>query len=749
METSASSDTLAPTRVTIPEPIRKKFMEVLKEGEVLRNALATDLTLDGIYSDCWLLLTDKRMLIFNPKDGDYALDWEYDLKGIKGVKVEHFPGNGVLKIEVQQGIFEVLRFSRTLAQSMDSIVKDIQRFLQEGEFTVQEVAIGEVQEGVCRRCGKPVDGGTGLCQKCLEKRKNLFRLMGYLRPYLPLAILSFLLTLAFTALQLTPPYLTKVMVDGAINDKDLGKLALVIQAIVGVYLLLAVINGARSYLMQWLGQHIVFDMRCQLYEHLQALSLSFYDKRRTGEIMSRISSDTMRLRAFIVNGAQDIIIEIMTLIGIGIIMFSINWKLAICAIIPAPIIFFGTVRFSKRIHKIYHKVWRRMAAMNALLGDTIPGIRVVKAFGREEDEVDKFTQRNMEVFVENVNAARLQSRFFPTISLATSIGAVIVWGWGGRAVMMEQAGLSLGDLVAFISYMGRFYGPVRMLSNMSSAIQTAATSAERVFEILDIPPDIQNKEDAVELTDLQGKIEFKDVSFHYQGEGNVLKELSFTVEPGQMVGIVGPTGAGKSTLVSLILRFYEVSDGAILIDDQDIRDFKIESLRRQIGIVLQDSFLFHGTIADNIAYGNPESSRMDIIAAAKLANAHDFIMKFPEGYDTLIGERGTGLSGGEKQRISIARAMLKDPRILILDEATSAVDTETEKLIQEALERLIKGRTTVAIAHRLSTLSNADKLLVLERGRLVEEGSHEELLSRDGLFAHLVKLQTDAVAKAG
>jgi ATP-binding cassette subfamily B protein len=510
--------------VILPEKISNLVIEILQPDERVRNVIATDITLDGIYAESWLLVTDKRLITFNPiKEGetDYVLGLEVSFEDIKEVKIDHFPGNGLIKLVICDGTIELLRFSRTLAQRMESLSKEINKLVK-GDLEVEDDKVSsmhknskhdtEVIECRCKKCGRLISEETEVCSKCLEKRKVLFRLARYLKPYLPLAFLSFFLTLGLTALQLTPPFLTKLMVDEAIGKGDLGKLTTIIWGIIVVYLSLAVVNGFRTYLMQWLGQHIVFDIRSQLYQHLQALSLSFFDKRRTGEIMSRVSSDTMRLRQFLVNGAQEIIIEILTIIGIGAIMFAINWKLALFALIPAPIIFFGTVNFSKRIHKIYRKVWRRMAAMNALLGDTIPGIRVVKAFGKEEDEVERFTERNMEVFVENVNAARLQSNFFPMMSLATSIGSAVVWGWGGYLVMRGSTDLTIGDLVAFISYMTRFYVPVRMLSQMSSTIQTATTSAERIFEILDVLPEGSHK-DAKDMPPIKGEIEFKDVKY--------------------------------------------------------------------------------------------------------------------------------------------------------------------------------------------------------------------------------------------
>ncbi len=381
--------------------------------------------------------------------------------------------------------------------------------------------------------------------------------------------------------------------------------------------------------------------------------------------------------------------------------------------------------------------------MHAMLGDTIPGIRVVKAFNREEDEVERFIAKNREVFAENMRAVQVSSYFFPSMGFLMAVGTIVLWAYGGYQVIVNGT-IQPGELMAFIGYTWMLYNPIQALTHSSEQLQGAVTAAERLFEIMDTQPEVEEEGPKIVLPEIKGKIEFRNVSFYYEKGDPVLKDINFTIEPGQMIGLVGSSGSGKTTLINLISRFYKVTEGEILIDGVNINDIDLKSLRKQIGLVLQEPFLFHGTIAENIAYGRPDATFEEIVEAAQLANAHNFIMNLPDGYDTRIGERGVGLSGGEKQRISIARAILKNPRILILDEATSAVDTETEKLIQEAIDRLIKGRTTIAIAHRLSTLQNADRLLVLKDGQIAESGTHEELLAKpDGLFRHFVELQME------
>jgi len=429
--------------------------------------------------------------------------------------------------------------------------------------------------------------------------------------------------------------------------------------------------------------------------------------------MSRVTNDIWRLQYFIAEGFQEILINILTVVIICVLLFAYNARLAALTLLPIPLIGLSTYIFSRLIHTVYHKVWRRWASITAVLADAIPGIRVVKSFAQEQRESRRLRERSESLFVQELRAARLWTTFFPAVTLMTGFGFLVVFGYGGYLVAVQ--GMKLGILVMFTQLMWQFYHPVQMLGMMTHRVQHALTSAERVFEVLDNPSELA---DAPE-------------------------DISFIAEPGDVVGLVGPSGAGKSTLVHLLSRFYEVEDGQILLDGHDVREVSLRFLREQIGLVLQEPFLFHGTVSDNIAYGAPNAKPEDIIGAAKAANAHDFIVNLPHGYDTLVGERGQLLSGGERQRVSIARAVLKNPRILILDEATSSVDTETEMLIQQALDRLVSNRTTFAIAHRLSTLRKATKILVLEHGRIVEMGSHNELLDGDGLYSRLCKLQAE------
>lgn len=749
---------------TIPKSWCEKLADLMLDGEKPLFAAATDLNLEGKYDQQWAIVTDKRLytirgLSHEAKDKskakiDKATDNEqiaievYPLKDIERVDNRVYYGVGAIEITDSEGRREVLRYTRRYRRKFLSFTSYLNRAIEGQVFDIVEdlsaAKEGVQGEGRCPNCSTPFKRGTSSCPKCSSKAETFKRLLGYLKPYKGKAALMLTTTFVFTLLNLIPPLLQKVMIDDVITKFNLDLLKWIVLAIFAVQLLSSVFMGLRNYQLSWLGQKIIFDLRKQVYNHLQKLSLSYFDRRQTGAIMNRVTGDTQSIQHFIVHGTQETIVQVFTMLIIAIVLFTLDWQLALIVILPTPFIYFGTKLFRKRIHRIYHRIWRRRSNMSAVLGGAIPGIKVVKAFSQEYQETEKFEFALTDYFKEEVRAIKYRSLFFPLISLATSFGAVLIWGYGGYRVIGPVADLSLGTLTAFIGYMWRFYQPIHSLSHLSEQFEGATTAAERVFEILDHDAELKDLVKELGPVQLEGEIEFKDVSFYYNVGEEVLKKINLHIKPGEMIGLVGSSGAGKSTLVNLIPRFYETTEGDIYIDKKNIKDYDLNFLRNHIGVVLQDTYLFYGTIAENISYGQPNASMEEIIWAAKAANAHKFIMNFPDAYDTMIGERGIGLSGGEKQRISIARAILKNPQILILDEATSSVDTETEKLIQEALDRLSKNRTTIAIAHRLSTLKNADRILVLEDGDLVEEGTHDELMAReDGVFRHLVEIQAE------
>ena len=485
------------------------------------------------------------------------------------------------------------------------------------------------------------------------------------------------------------------------------------------------------------------------------MSLRYYESKQTGKLMNRITSDCERIERFVVEGLQELIVDVLTLVAITCILFYYDWRLAIVTILPTPAVATMVYMFSRRIKSTYRRAWRMSASLSAHLADIIPGVRVVKGFAREAEEAERFDRRSSRLFAHNVDVAYQRSKYFPLINMMSQIAYVMLWILGGYWAIQQfvdnpellnskaAQNTVLGTLMLFSMMLWRFYEPVNRLSQTSDQVQRATTSAERVFELLDAFPDVSEPAKPKSLPGrARGHIVFRNVSFAYESNVPVLSEIDLEIQPGEMIGVVGHSGVGKSTLASLMMRFYDPSSGQVLLDGIDIRELAPAELRRNIGLVLQEPTLFHGSVKANISYGRSDATPEQVIMAAKVANAHQFLLRLPEGYDTEIGERGVRLSQGEKQRISIARAILPDPPILILDEATASVDTETERLIQAALDRLIQGRTVLAIAHRLSTLRNADRIIVLSEGRIAEIGSHDELMQREGLYFQLCHAQS-------
>jgi ATP-binding cassette subfamily B protein len=500
----------------------------------------------------------------------------------------------------------------------------------------------------------------------------------------------------------------------------------------------------RARLLVQLGTRLSHDLRVQLYAQLQFLSLRFFERHPVGAMIARVTQDTQSLESVLVDGMQYFVVNVLMLAGIGGVLLAMNWRLTLLALIPVPVVLILSNVFWRRVKSLWHRYWHYRSRLSASVSDTLSGKRVVKAFAKEDEEIDRFRTHSHNLLVSDLAAEQTWTTLFPILWFIASSGSLLVWYVGGRQVL--GAGMTLGTLMTFLAYLGMFYGPLQFLSRIADYLARSLTSAERVFEILDADPDVQDAEDAVAMPDFRGRVEFRNMTFGYEPHKPVLKNITLDVAPGEMIGLVGRSGAGKSTTVNLICRLFDAQQGEILVDGVNIKKVRQQDLRSQIGIVLQDTFLFNGTIAENIGYARPGASREEIMAAAKAANAHDFIVSKTEGYDTRVGERGQLLSGGERQRVSIARAILHNPKILILDEATASVDTDTEKQIQEAIARMVRGRTTFAIAHRLSTLRNANRIVLLKDGEIGEVGSHAELMAKNGEFSRLVNMQKELSA---
>jgi ABC-type multidrug transport system fused ATPase/permease subunit len=577
--------------------------------------------------------------------------------------------------------------------------------------------------------------------------RELKRLAGYLGPYWkPLAATGIFLVLQ-TALSLLPPLFQRQIIDEVIGNRDLRRLGLLVAIMSGIYALTGLAEFGDQYLRHALGERFLFDLRVRIYDYLQRLSLSFFERTSTGELMSRVTNDVNELEQFITHGVTLAVVDLLRLLGASAILLVLEWRLALVVLFLIPIIGLGLRRFNRYVRPIYRLARDRLGNINSQLQDDLAGMRVIQAFGQEKAELERFRRVSERYYRERVRAIWAWSTFFPSISFLSALGGVLVLGFGARMVINGQ--LTLGTLVAFLTYIAAFYEPLRRLTDVDNTFQQAIAAAQRIFELLDEMPDIQDAPDAIPLDRMSGEILFEDVHFHYGDKDEVLHDIDFHVAPGQVVALVGPSGAGKTSIANLLCRFYDPTHGRILVDDHDLCQVGLRSLRRQVAVVLQDTFLFNASVRDNLLYGKPDASQDEIIAAAKAAYAHEFIQQLPHGYETEIGERGVRLSGGQRQRLALARAILVDPRILILDEATSSVDAEAEYLIQQALEEVMKGRTSLVIAHRLSTIRNADKIIALHDGRIREVGSHHELLARGGLYSQLYQRQLEMAGTAG
>ena len=737
-----------------PEPARNELRERLPPDENVLSTLSVDLDQRLCFAKGLVALTNRRLWACEADPASGERQWRSWTLGA-GLTLRHFDHAGVGTIELHDARTRLARWRFTLAVNVQALRLIRQFDLQSAALLRGDPQI-EDEPALCPQCKLPLPPDSDECPVCARELHTppsswvLLRLGRFARPYRKQLIAGFTLMLVATAATLIPPYLTIPLMDDILIPFQDGKeiqpwlVTAYLGGLLGSALLGWGLNWARTYILSLVSERIGADLRTATFDHLLSLSLDYFGGKRTGDLMARIGSETDRICVFLSLHALDFATDVLMIVMTSIILFSIDPWLALVTLVPLPFIAWMIHTVRDRLRTGFEKIDRVWSEVTNVLADTIPGIRVVKAFAQEKREAQRFRVANQHNLEVNDRLNKTWSLFSPTVSLLTEIGLLVVWAFGIWLVSRHQ--ITVGVLTAFIAYIGRFYTRLDSMSRIVSVTQKAAAGAKRIFDILDHVSNVPEPTQPVKigsgsgLQGLRGRIDISGIGFRY-GNRSVIRGLDLSIAPGEMIGLVGHSGSGKSTLVNLICRFYDVTDGSILVDGTDIRRFGVADYRRHIGLVLQEPFLFFGTVAENIAYGRPDATRAEIVAAARAAHAHEFILRLAQGYDSLVGERGQGLSGGERQRISIARALLIDPRILILDEATSSVDTETEKEIQKALDNLVQGRTTIAIAHRLSTLRKADRLVVMDRGQVVEVGPHDELMDRRGAYWRLYEAQ--------
>ncbi|MDR1465835.1 MAG: ABC transporter ATP-binding protein/permease [Oscillospiraceae bacterium] len=754
METTMdSADSAKPKLMsnrTLPAALGS-YLDVQDIRDEICFAIVGDLTLSGRYGESALLFLPDRVIAY-----DSAARSEpvlFPCAALRDAKVRRMYGNALFEAQGPEGKITLLRFTYAAAEIAEAAALFLRAVQAQGydPALLEPVrASYDRQRSFCSRCGRKLRKPDAPCLNCEGKSKVLWKFVKYVKPQVPVLLVCVLASVVTTTMDLIPTEVTARMIDTVIPQgivkQTVTPLLQMVLFLLGIKVFQWLVGAFRTFYLRMAGDKIIVDLKQDIYAKAQYLPMGFYDKTSTGSVINRINGDTEKLKNFLMRVSQEALVQAFLMVGIIIAMFLKDWKLSIFSLAPVPLVVISQRIFGKKIAPRYRRIWRRGSAIYSLLADTIPGVRVIKAFTNEKNSIGKFGRYLQDWLKEDRTVAKISTVFNHVSGFAVACGTIVIWAVGGSEIIRggtNAAGgaLTVGNLVAFITYANMFYGPVNFFASFNDTYQDTLASTEKILDILDAEPEHDFGE-GNKIERLEGRIEFRNVNFSFDRSKKVLSNVNLVIEPGDTVGIVGTTGSGKSTLINLLMRYYDDYDGEIFIDGQNLKEVDMNDFRRQIGYVQQEPLMFKDSIFRNIAYGAGSVSPEAVINAAEVANAHGFIARLPDAYDTMLGERGVGLSGGEKQRISIARAVLKNPGILIFDEATAAVDSETEHLIQQAIERLIRGRTTLMIAHRLSTLRKANKIIVVDKGEIIEFGSPQELLAQKGKYYKLVQIQS-------